>query len=674
MSQNTSNMPNKKSRASVMFAKGTKGDSAQAAARQGPNLPRSSTGSAYDGFGALMDEYSDNSDDDSDDGRLETSPSAPQSANGQRPHHNAVRESWGARAMAVGERPPDSMSQNPPTLKLLGLKSQREGGQALGRGVAPSAAHSAAAGWESARSNPPTRGAINEQSVSEYGDNASRIGSTIDFTGHGSDGFGGQSVVTGKIPLVETASNIPQPKPHANSRPEEKSRKALTAQLGLDTPLPTHPASPEKYAAHEEDYFTISHRGDGRPGEVPLSRSQHPTSPGFRATQVPPSARVHDHSPSDVSASLGSSPSTSSIEKKDPFNQSSPPSRSLVVGPQTYGNNQQQMSPPGFRDPRAPPAVYARPNGPSPPFDPRRPMDSSDPRGAPPQALRPGMGQAGFVEPQRRGPPPVQHQQKRQSLFRRSMALVTGADPDGQAQSSRGAGPQKRQSIFRRSMAFLSGKPQMPEPEPAVEDHPAPKVRGFDGEKAVDPRKSQYLGGGGQGHEWDVDGAGAKFWARFDSAQQHANSNDKMELTSRTFRQKVAARRKLATCMAGLGGMLIISAVIGIVIWREGAASNNESAPGSINKGNHGGTDTRQRRSPIQTPAADVAFAGAAWAGVERANDVWAGAKVERAPVAAPPVATPAQEALPRARPSGFAQKRIARHHSHLQAEARHDS
>lgn len=216
------------------------------------------------------------------------------------------------------------------------------------------------------------------------------------------------------------------------------------------------------------------------------------------------------------------------------------------------------------------------------------------------------------------------------------MAFMTGTsgEPSMQQQQQpydqqqQGPGGNKRQSIFRRSMAFLSGRPAPPPaaaPEPEEENHAPPRNHGFDNEKEMRSRKSQYLGGGNKGDEWDVNGAGANFWRRFNEAQKHANPNDKMELTSKKFRQKATSRQKMATWMAGLGGVLIIAAVIGVVIWREGKASSDNASPGSINKGEYGGTKVMQRSVP--TAAVAAAYNVAARASEER--DVWAAARLD---------------------------------------------
>lgn len=638
-----------------MFAKGTKGYAPSGSVTAATSsLPRSSTGSAYDGFGALMNTYSDDSD-DSDRQELSPAQPAPASQASYKQSPPQVRESWGARAMAVGERPPDSMSQNPPTLKLLGLKSQHEVGQAFGPGSANSLSRqavNAGPGSPNLRPNDITRpnsllrNLSQEQSFSEYGDGASRIGSTIDFTGHGSDGFGGEHFSKdpatknqGQPPLnLANGRRLERTEPLSGPVAHERlSRKALTTELGLDADIPTDlragnaPSNP----GQNGDYFA---RGRGADAQKQTSPSCE-QSAGQRFSKSPQNVIVHGFPSFNSSGSLMSPGSVSSMDKKDPFENLSQPASALVVGPCGIDSPAQGASQGGMSAPQHYQHQQRATDGsPVRPYSPGLRHPGQEPL---PQALRAVagvIGQSGVTIPSRAPAP-----QKRQSIFRRSMAFMTGTDSYAIIQQSQpyqqqrgnpgGQGAPRRQSIFRRSMAFLSGRPMpMPEPAEVPENHPAPRVRGFELEKELKPRNSQYLGGGGKGDEWDVDGAGAKFWARFDQAQKHANSNDKMEMTSRTFRQKVQAQRKLATVMAGLGGIVIIGGVVGIIVWRESSSDSSNGDPTAINKGEHGGTDTRQRRSPMETPPprAEMSYHEQRRADFGSAHDVWVGARIER--------------------------------------------
>lgn len=337
---------------------------------------------------------------------------------------------------------------------------------------------------------------------------------------------------------------------------------------------------------------------------------------------------AHPHGQASYGGSSAGSP------PRDPFSDKA--AGRPLVSPPRGGGGGPQMGLQGRSPPRMNPAPRPSPNGAPPGFQPR-----ADPIPGP-----------GFSEAR-----PRPQQQRRQSIFRRSVAFMTGnGGPQPQENNAPQPRPSKegsnnRQSLFRRSMAFFGGPKPAPPPaaapaEPDDANCPAPRVRGFNEKEAVD-RRSQYWGGGGQGSEWDTDGVGSKFWRRFSAAQKHAdNPADKMEMTSRTLRQKVLAQKKAATWLAGVGGVLIIAAVVAIVIWREGKSGTSDDNPGSINKGNFGGTDSRQRRSPARTslPGVEVehlqSIANAAvW---ERANVSPSMERAEEDDNGAAPTATPA--------------------------------
>ncbi|CAO1615634.1 unnamed protein product [Sympodiomycopsis kandeliae] len=688
---NMSGKQQKKRQSSVMFARGTKGEDGRPDAS---TMPRSSTGSAYDGFGALMDAYSDDESDsdaseDNHRDQRQTDPTQAQAIpqnypSGSQNTNGRVRESWSARAEAVGQRPPDSASQNPPTLKLLGLKSQREGGAPIGKGGAysqsraspnqqtsfQSIAEEGAShqqheqnhyGGGGPRPNPPQRNIAAEQSVSEYGDNSSRIGSTIDFggnfghtshPGHGSDGFGGalgpaSSVRSPSSPnqlptSMSTNLQIPQ-QAHAAGGSSQESRRdprsALTAQLGLDTPQP-EAQSPSGGDRSQQggDYFS-PHGASQASNEVPLQRNMSNESASHVGGPRSPEHAMIRPSQNGPTSSHGSPP-------RDPFTDRaygrpliSPPRGPVPGGPSSPMSHPAQPSPSMGPQGRSPPG-FAGPGRPHPNAHPPHQNAATAQYGGGFEAQprpRPAHG-PGFSDA--RGPPP---EQKRQSIFRRSMAFMTGnaagpssGNPHGYQGGGGASGPQlrsgdqgvKRQSIFRRSMALLTGnKPASAAPTAEMDDAncPAPRVRGFD-EKEVVNRKSQYWGGGGQGSEWDAGGAGSKFWRRFSAAQKHAATpGDKMEGASRTMRQRIASQQKAAKWSAGVGGILIIAAVVAVVIWREAKSGTEDDNPGSINKGDHGGTDTRMRRSAIET-----ALPGAEIDRYQRLANavVWDGAKV----------------------------------------------
>jgi hypothetical protein len=178
--------------------------------------------------------------------------------------------------------------------------------------------------------------------------------------------------------------------------------------------------------------------------------------------------------------------------------------------------------------------------------------------------------------------------------------------------------PQRR-SLFRRSMALLSGRAAVPHPQaqqqqlqdPTYDDDsnaPAPRVKGFVDEKPKD-RSSIYMGGSGMGDEWDFQGYGAKFWKRFSVAQRKLQEGEFADADR--VRAKAQKRRKWTMIISLLGGVTIIAAVVAIVIWRENVKSSY--LPGALDREHNGaGTDLDQQMSSSSAAAAAAASASAA--------------------------------------------------------------
>ena len=110
-------------------------------------------------------------------------------------------DSWTDRAVAVGHRPPDNASQNPPSLKLMALKSAKQGGDISG----------------SSEDERNSRLAVDTNFV----DRTSRYGSTIGFGGAPMDNQG---------PSRSAQAD--------NGSKRLSARTALTKQLCLVTPNP----------------------------------------------------------------------------------------------------------------------------------------------------------------------------------------------------------------------------------------------------------------------------------------------------------------------------------------------------------------------------------------------------------------------------------------------------
>lgn len=247
------------------------------------------------------------------------------------------------------------------------------------------------------------------------------------------------------------------------------------------------------------------------------------------------------------------------------------------------------------RGPAPAPASIALPS----PVHMPRPFDEQAPTGSmhpPPHARHPPTSFSNTAGPQRTP-------SRRQSMFRRSMAMFKGGDQQGGPRprqgnnANGGGGGAQRQSLFRRSVMWLSGREQAPpQPQPLQQrqapvaddddsNAPQPRVQGFIDEKPRG-RKSTYLGGGGMGDEWDVNGNGARFWKRFSTAQ-HLHENGVFRETD-AVRRKVEKRRKMTLYGSLVGGILIVAAVIAIIIWRENVQSS--AVPGALDRATFGPT------------------------------------------------------------------------------------
>lgn len=208
-------------------------------------------------------------------------------------------------------------------------------------------------------------------------------------------------------------------------------------------------------------------------------------------------------------------------------------------------------------------------------------------------------------------------QQKRQSLFRRSMAYLGGQPgPAGQSNGGPGArsGPQtrpgqagQRRSLFRRSMALLGtngGQQQGRAMAPPPPVSPLPRVQGLqeDYEKPDHPRKSQFLGGGGSGAEWDLQGEGAKFWRRFSVAQKTAHMPKVEDGSKAWLASTKKGKRKLAV-LATLTLIILVGVIVGAIVWREIVSPSGKvsSLPESSYHANLGAKENPSGATSIST-------------------------------------------------------------------------
>ncbi|PWN43158.1 hypothetical protein IE81DRAFT_98218 [Ceraceosorus guamensis] len=368
--------------------------------------------------------------------------------------------------------------------------------------------------------------------------------------------------------LRPTAGNMPPPRQLLADSPPQQNSQMLP---GDRRPGPAPPNFPQQRGDREQ---IGGHRSPMPPndGRGYPNRMGGPAVPS--AAMVGPGRDMHSQ-PRNV-------PGPGPGPYNQPVPSASAPRRPMGPSqPNGYG-------PPGGPGGSAMPRPQGPNGGPPPPF---------------PQPRGPGFSQSP-------GPQQRQMQEKRQSnVFRRSMAFLTGGGQDGQVPQRRPSNGPKRQSVFRRSMAFLTGRPP---PQPASEDDdenaPQPRVRGFVDEKPRSRTKSTYMGASGMGDEWDVNGAGAKFWKRFSAAQHRAENGDP---TSEAYRRRALNGRRRVKILVTIGLIGIIAAVAGIIIWREGIEHTTDT-PGSIDRSSNGGTYIPPSGSHTQAERGDGAASQAA--------------------------------------------------------------
>ncbi|UZJ51785.1 hypothetical protein CBS101457_001105 [Exobasidium rhododendri] len=494
-----------KRQSSIRFAKGTRGNNRESQAWAGMMS------------GNLSSDDSDS--DESDSGKRARAPANSSSAAPIQP----TRASWSSRAAAVGSRPPDSASQNPPTLKLLGLQSVREGGAPLGKSGSnqslspnrPSAqssrerATSPAFDMVDARSRHDSSVKNRIISTSDYGDELDRHGSYIEFGG--ADGFGdsrssnlnarGYHLEDGP---VKAASSSLQP-PNQTVQPLSPTT-ALTHQLGLITPQPLpSPAQSAKTMVQDSYFPPVMHSNASRNlvGDNfirPQQQNQAAPPRGMAPLFIPPPAAqaisLQRGQPSpgyagQTSPGYAGQPSPGYAGQPSPGFAPLPSPLPQQQQSQQYANgtmNANQQIPPSMM------AGQKRPLGgpvpgpiplPSPVF-----AQAGAPRmnhNAPPPFIgnRTGVDSAfssfsspGFSDSHQAGG--RMQSGRKPSLLRRSMAFISGQTADAQQpsltaqqqqqpQQQQTRQPQQQQAggrgLFRRSMAFLSGRPQqMPVP------------------------------------------------------------------------------------------------------------------------------------------------------------------------------------------------------------------
>lgn len=681
----------KKRQSSIIFAKGTKRyDGTNTTEGANPGNPRDSqawAGMMMGGMDSDDDSDSDRSDADESRNRKPAPISHPPSSSANN-GGGGVRASWTTRAAAVGSRPPDTASQNPPSLKLLGLKSVKDGGIPLGsngssnsnqpplspaismrqeierrqmeeqqrqgqqlrveqqreaaiRNRTPSPAFDMVDEERRQMQQPqqsrPTQQNYNNLRVtsnSEYGEDAGRHGSMIDFGG--TDGFGSTKKMGNQMqnapgnrgvelqdePVRYKQSsperNQPQPRQQVNLGPPQdpfanqptSPRTALTQELGLGarSPSPYHGGMPNAQHQPGQQRNLVSPFQDPRPNQPP-PRSDSASS-GMHQGRNPmgPPQQYQQQGPRN------------GPNGEVPLRRGPPPPLSLMPGGQGGGQMNNNMTVPSGPSRGGPPSPHPIPL-PSPVHIPAQPNMQRNGPGPSPDSRNGGPGgyQGMPPGPQQGGPMPRQGfsdaqggprnnpPARRPSLFRRSKAFLTGSNVGPSQQQQQQQQQQQRKSLFRKSMALFTGRG---ENGPMQHQHqnldngeddsnaPAPRVQGFIDEKPKD-RKSHYMGGGGMGDEWDYSGNGARFWKRFSIAQHKLQAGDFAD--SEEKRTKLARRKKITMIATLIGGLCIILAVVAVVIWRESTPTSD--VPGAIDRSN-GGADLSQKGSTQQPGAA----------------------------------------------------------------------
>ncbi|SJX62474.1 uncharacterized protein SRS1_13324 [Sporisorium reilianum f. sp. reilianum] len=530
-------------------------------------------------------------------------------------------ESWTDRAVAVGHRPPDHASQNPPSLKLMALKSAKQGGDPFG----------------ASQDERNSRLTVDNNVT----DRTSRHGSTIGFAGAPTQN--------------QPASRSADP---ASSSKRLSARTALTKQLGLASPNPEPAAAPASRGPSPDprtvpqDYFDsrAPHATQARspprnaappPIDVARAQQQQNVGPPPHSARGMPSLMGSQHGSATTPTSAtplrspGYGPAAMPSPNRPYAAGSMPPNVLQRGAPSPYGQGGPRGpgtpggpgAPGGFGGPHQQP-LYNGPNRPAPGMNHPSSLQAGPGARPPPNHMQRRPGPQGPNGPGARGGPgpngafgssfsDAPGPSKRQSIFRRSMAMLGGgpqAGPPGNGaappNASRSQPGQKRQSFLRRSMAMLTGGngapnhanapphqggQQMRMPAPVVpRAPPAPRVQGLqnDFEKPDHPRQSQFLGAGGEGAEWDTNGEGAKFWRRFSMAQKTAGSH-KLEDGSRAWLASMASGKRKLIVMGVIAIISLVGIIVGVIVWREIVApsGSNSDEPSSIYKANLGAKD-----------------------------------------------------------------------------------
>lgn len=349
-------------------------------------------------------------------------------------------------------------------------------------------------------------------------------------------------------PTDEAVSAAPTP-----FKERSASHKALTAQLGLDTPLPP----PKEW--RDSSYFASRPEVPSkRTSTASSQRSVSPVNSPYRTPQKPASAILP--SPNASVPSSGSS----------------------------------QRSAFQFRAPSDVDSLA------SPPLSPDDSFRKTSPRGPKPLLLCQGLEP---VSPSKSiaNPPPLGFSEsgdaamvkQKYSLLRRSVAFVTGSN----GLSRKPSVLDRRPSLAQKSLTLVIGGQRSSSVGEKLFDEEEtlapPRHKGFEKVDTGSPQLSQLASPRGDAAEWDADGAAAQFWRRFELAQKRAEQDEK---SSRSLRQRLETQRRAHLWSIGTAAVLMVTALIAIIVWRTKLNDAN-TQPGAAEQGTFAGTTRARRRN-----------------------------------------------------------------------------
>lgn len=429
----------------------------------------------------------------------------------------------------------------------------------------------------------------------------------------------------------------PLPTRRALARPsEQRATTSLHARTHTprSNPAPAHHQSASFIAFHQHQHYTTTF-SSAPPPTSPIRSSPPPTL----LTMSAPS-RTNSERRGELLDNLKLYPTSSTISSRDTFAEPAPPPLARqathpaleAARAAAYHSGQAQ----GQRAaPASAPGAVAMPPAAS-----GRGMSQSPSAYA--QQFQSGAGpaasDAGFIN--NTSSPHGQRPARKPSILRRSINALSSrhhAQPSQTSFQSQGGGLQRKPSALRKSMAWLLGPPPAPAPvrlAPGMGDSPsiaAEKQFRAQGQDA-------YLGGGGDGSEWDVDGSGAAFWKRFSIAQRHAqDKSDPLTRQSEKYVHSQQRATKTMRVLIALALIVVVGLAVGLGVGIPLSHNHHGDAPAAQTQDQSGAATKRafdgarpvgSRADPQQAAAPwdrdqyhDQDHSSAAWEPVTQAND-----------------------------------------------------